>query len=92
MFHNYIITSSKTRIDITRVRDRMDDELFEEAYRETIDALFSRRPTLVDISVAERMGFGARYKAQQTWNKYCRAHKERYGVPFEPDVNPEWDR
>ena len=29
---------------------------------------------------------------QRVWDLYCRLHKERYGGPFTPDVDPEWDQ
>lgn len=92
MFHTYVCTSVKTQVDIDRARYLMDDELIEEAYKQVLDEQFHGRPTPFDIAVAERMGHGAAFRAQQTWNKYCHAHKLRYGEPFEPDVNPDWDR
>lgn len=30
--------------------------------------------------------------AQKVWNEYCRLHLEKYGEPFGPDVNPNWDQ
>ncbi len=92
MFHTYVTASSGAKIDIDRARYLMDDELFEEAYRQTLDDQFHGRPTLFDIAVAERVGHGTSYRAQQTWNKYRDAHLQKYGEPFEPDVNPNWDQ
>lgn len=92
MFHTYVTASSGAAIDIDRARYLMDDELFEESYREAIDEQFGKRPTLFDVMTAERVGRGTTYRAQLTWNKYRDYHLQKYGEPFEPDVNPNWDQ
>jgi hypothetical protein len=31
-----------------------------------------------------------RDKDQAFWGYYCERHREKYGVGFEPDINPDW--
>jgi len=32
------------------------------------------------------------YGAQWVWIHYCERHREKYGEPFRPDVDPTWHR
>jgi hypothetical protein len=80
MFHTYIRAVSGNRVDIDRASFLMDRELFESA----IDAMRLERDTCPRPD--------ASYGAQWVWDYYCERHRERYGKPFVPDVNPEWDR
>ena len=45
-----------------------------------------------DIACAERMYYPTmEHKALRVWRNYCRRHLEKYGEPFVPDVDPNWD-
>jgi hypothetical protein len=32
------------------------------------------------------------YDAQWVWDFYCQRHYEKYGQPFTPHVDPNWDQ
>jgi hypothetical protein len=42
--------------------------------------------------MAERIDARQRPIEQRVWDAYCFEHSKKYGTPFEPDVNPQWDR
>jgi hypothetical protein len=80
MFHTYIRAASGNRVDIDRASFLMDRELFESA----IETMRRERDTCPRPD--------ASYGAQWVWDYYCQRHRERYGEPFVPEVNPAWDR
>ena len=48
------------------------------------------RDLLDEAIVAAPVGLPDR--AALVWKHYCDAHLERYGEPFAPDDDPQWDR
>ena len=90
MFHTYVTARSGRQIDIDRARWLMDDELFHEAHRDLIKYMTPVGFNPYDIATAERMHWPG-WKAQRVWRVYCSLHESKYGTPFEPDVDPEWD-
>ena len=92
MFHTYVTASSGRKIDIDRARFLMDDELFAEAHRELIKSMTPQGFNPFDIACAERMFYPTmEHKAWRVWRNYCHRHLEKYGEPFVPDVDPNWD-
>ena len=79
MFHTYVLAFSENVIDIDRASFLMDRELYDGA----IKAMRHEQATCPP---------DARYSAQWVWDYYCQRHCERYGEPFAPDVDPDWDQ
>ena len=91
MFHTYVKASSGAKIDIDRARYLMDNALFCEAERDIVKMMTPCGFNPFDIAVAKRMN-PSEMLAARVWHNYCRLHQEKYGAPFEPDVNPDWDQ
>jgi len=91
MFHTYVKASSGRQIDIDRARYLMDDALFDAAHRDLIKKISPNGFNPFDEATATRCGYDRQWRATRVWHHYCRLHKAKYGEPFEPDVNPEWD-
>jgi hypothetical protein len=92
MFHTYVKATSGNKVDIDRARYLMDDALFRDAERDVVRRICPAGFNPFDIATAERCGYTTEYKANMVWHNYCRRHMEKYGTPFEPDVDPEWDQ
>ena len=84
MFHAYVKASSGRMIDLNRAQFVMDTVLAHEAiaWVEAADNL-GKAPTRTTQAIedARNAAFFARY---------CALHRAKYGAPFEPDVNPDW--
>ena len=93
MFHTYVTASSGRKVDIDRARYLMDDELYAEAHRELIKTMSPYGFNPFDIACFERNVFPTtESKAWEVWRNYCRRHLAKYGEPFAPDVDPNWDQ
>ncbi len=79
MFHTYIRASSGKVVDFDRASYLMDDDLLEDAKK----AMHEEQPEATQWDAASR--------AQWVWDYYCQRHGEKYGDPFVPNVNPDWD-
>jgi hypothetical protein len=78
VFHTYIQSSAGVRsVDFDRASFLMDRTLLGEA----IEAMKAEMAMKADTAS----------KAQWVWDYYCRRHIEKYGTPFRPDVDPNWD-
>jgi hypothetical protein len=77
MFHTYVRGVHGQQIDFDRAAWLMDRELLEEAkaLRAGEKRTFRDKDTM----------------AQRVWSTYCALHREKYAVPFGPDVDASWD-
>jgi hypothetical protein len=85
MFHTYVLTAAprpgggKKCVDFDRASFLMDKELLQRS----LDAMKDERDN--------RPRWDADYGAQWVWDYYCERHHEKFGEPFIPDVDPNWD-
>lgn len=85
MFHTYVYATvlaadgRPKKVDIDRATFLMDKDLYAAA--------------LYAMGVARRAGQLADSDngAQFVWDDYCRRHLDKYGQPFNPDIDPDWD-
>lgn len=88
MFHRYVDHNGE-KIDYDRASWLMDKEAFSKAKERLPEALGVDE---FDVSTSERMGcttVSSRTPADELqilWDLYCKAHTEKYGTPFNPDV------
>lgn len=92
MFHTYVTASCGNQVDIDRARWLMDDEIFHTVHQTAIKNVSPVGYSPFDIDMAQRMDVKNRPLPQRVWEAYCIKHELKYGNPFEPDVNPLWDR
>ena len=92
MFHTYVTASCGNKVDIDRARWLMDDGIFHAVHQTAIKNASPVGFSPFDIDVAQRMDSKNRPLPQRVWEAYCAKHAEKYGQPFEPDVNPHWDQ
>ena len=79
MFHDEVLAAEGHMVDFHRASVLMDRDLLSESLR----AMMRERNT--------SLRWDAVYGAQWVWEDYCGRHFDRYGEPFGPDVNPDWD-
>jgi len=79
MFHRYALAASGKTVDVDRAAYLMDDDLRAQA-----DELMRKEMT-------ENPGSDADHRMQRLWDTYCALHRQTYGEPFQPDVDPDWD-
>lgn len=80
MFHTYVLAYSGTPVDFNRASFLMDKKLFQQS----LDAM-----ELEQIFMPRH---DATYGAQWVWDYYCERHREKYHMPFAPNVIVNWDR
>jgi hypothetical protein len=94
MFHTYVRAYSGNLVDIDRASLLMDKELLDQSIQ-AMEIARSTPPDEFDLAIHARMSPGVPYfkfsAAQWVWEHYCELHRERYGTPFEPNINPHWD-
>lgn len=78
MFHTYVSRMAEGKVDFDRAAFLMDKALLNAAI-EARDSEKERNPQV-----------NADHDAQWVWDTYCKLHLEKYGVPFEPHINPDW--
>lgn len=97
MFHTYVLTGIRTSdgvkvVDFERARLLMDRELLRGAIKAMNKAMAAGIDEW-DKFCAERNGMTFDpFGPQWIWDYYCARHYEKYGTPFQPDVDPDWDR
>jgi hypothetical protein len=82
MFHTYIIGFAG-RVDMGRAQFLMDKELLHQA----IEWVAANRQQLIDNHNGEEKYVD---ENQAIWDWYCERHREKYGEPFRPDIDPNW--
>jgi hypothetical protein len=78
MFHTCVRGLHGQDVDFDSAAWLMDRELLEEA--KALREGETRSPRDPDTM------------AQRVWNTYCALHREKYGITFQPDLDPTWDR
>ena len=93
MFHTYVLAWHGKVVDIGRAQFLMDKELAKQA-AEWVDANieFLKSCLPPEGSVLRTSAEPTEHhKAQAFWDYYCERHREKYGAPFTPNVDPAWD-
>lgn len=79
MFHTYVNAFSGAVLDMNQVQFMLDKSLAKDAAE------------WVSASWPELRARGASSRDQAFYDYYCERHREKYGKPFIPDVDPSWD-
>lgn len=80
MFHTYVMAYTKRMVDIDRASFLIDKTLLYQA-REAMKKERDECPR-----------WDATYGPQWVWEHYCARHEEKYGAPFEPNIESTWDQ
>jgi hypothetical protein len=80
MSPTYVQAQTRKMVDFDRVRPLMDQELLRQCYEE------------MGREQAEYPRDDARYGPWWIFECYCSRHHDKYGEPFRPDVDPNWDQ
>lgn len=107
MFHSYVRAASGKMVDIGRAQFLMDKELarqaaeWVDANRDLLTARFqegleeiARQCAMAGHPIADpyvpRLPTKDHWD-QVFWDYYSERHREKYGEPFTPDIDQEWD-
>lgn len=85
MFHTYVTTSAGAEVDIDRASFLMDKALFNQALFRAQHS--DQESACFDLESGDNPTLPGR-----VWYWYCQFHYEKYGEPFKPDIDPNWDQ
>jgi hypothetical protein len=91
ILHGRVVAASGKSVAFDRASPLMDKELLQAA----IDAMRDEQWDFPGWDARRRAQWVVDYPghgAQWVWICYCEAHREKYGGPFRPDVDPTWQR
>jgi hypothetical protein len=91
ILHGRVVAASGKPFAFDRASPLMDKELLQAV----IDAMRDEQWEFPGWDARRRAQWGWDYPghgAQWVWIHYCERHREKYGEPFRPDVDPTWRR